>query len=120
MSIPAREFLHAPAPPVFNNFATMHPWLRRLWESLLPLYKGKSEVYVELTLTANAASTTLTDVRLSPQSVLVFDSRTANAAAEFKNGTMYTTEANRGNGAWTITHANNAQTDRVYSVAIIG
>jgi DNA-binding beta-propeller fold protein YncE len=71
-------------------------------------------------LTANVASTVLSDVRISPQSVLAFHPRTANAAAELGNGTLYVTDANMGNGTATITHANNAQVDRSFRVAIIG
>jgi len=74
----------------------------------------------EVTLTANAATTTLTDDRLAVGSVLVFDPMTANAATELYGGTMYILEANRNNKSWVITHANNAQTDRTFVYAIIG
>jgi hypothetical protein len=72
------------------------------------------------TLTANVASTVMSDPRLTIQSVVHFDPQTANASAEIGNGTMYVTVANRLTGAFTITHANNAQADRTYSVSIIG
>ena len=108
-----RPFLHFPPPPA-------NPELRRQYEVLQQLRSGKTENVAEVTLTANVASTTVTDIRVSPQSVLVWHPRTANAAAELANGTMYVTDANMGNGTYTITHANNAQTDRSFRVAIIG
>lgn len=82
--------------------------------------QGKTRNVGEITLTENAASSTLTDGRLSFFSVVLFDPLTSNAAAELYGGTMYVTEANRDNGSWTITHANNAQTDRDFRYVIIG
>jgi hypothetical protein len=108
-----RSFLHFPPPP--ND-----PFSRRMYEVLQQIRSGKLEVVAEVTLTASAASTTITDIRISPQSVIVWHPRTANAAAELAAGTMYITDANMGSGTATITHANNAQTDRDFRLAIIG
>lgn len=70
----------------------------------------------EVTLTANTATTVVTNAReaVTPDSVLRFDPLTANAAAELAAGTMYVLTANRLAGSFTITHANNAQTDRTF------
>ena len=108
-----RPFLHFPPPPA-------NPELRRQYEVLQQLRSGKTENVGEVTLTAGAASTTVTDIRISPQSVIVWHPRTANAAAELANGTMYVTDANMGKGTMTITHANNAQVDRQFRYAVIG
>jgi len=108
-----RSFLHLPPAP-------RTPELRRMWEVMAQVRRGKMDIVSELTLTANAATSTLTWRGLSPQSVVVFDPKTANAAAELYGGTMYVLTADRGNDAWTVTHANNAQTDRVFQVAVIG
>jgi hypothetical protein len=108
-----RSFLHFPPPP--ND-----PFSRRMYEVLQQLRSGKMEVVGELTLTASAATTAVTDIRVSPQSVIVWHPRTANAAAELAAGTMYITDANMGSGTFTVTHANNAQTDRHYRYACIG
>lgn len=72
--------------------------------------------FAEVTLTANAASTTVTSTRevVSPDSVLHFDALTAHAAAELAAGGMYVLGANRRAGSFDITHANNAQTDRTF------
>ena len=59
-------------------------------------------------------------IRLSPQSVVTFDPKTANAATELYGATMYVLTANRGNAAWTITHANNANADKTFAYSIIG
>lgn len=108
-----RPFLHFPPPP-------SDPQARRQYEVLQNMRRGKLEIVGEVTLTPSATSTTLTDVRISPQSVIVWHPRTANAAAELANGTMYITDANMGNGTATITHANNAQTDRDFRFAVLG
>lgn len=108
-----RGFLHFPPPP-------SDPELRRQYEVLQQVRRGKLELAGEITLTANVASTTVTDMRISPQSIIVWHPTTANAAAELANGTMYVTDANMGNGTMTITHANNAQTDRSYRYGVLG
>lgn len=81
---------------------------------------GKVNASIDVTLTANAASTTITDARLASTSILLFDPVTAHAATELAAGTLYVLAANRTNGSATITHANNAQTDRTFRVLIIG
>lgn len=71
-----------------------------------------------VTLTANAASTTLSDARLRADSPVLLQPTTANAAAELGNGTLYVSETGRVNGAVVITHANNALADRTFRVLI--
>ena len=113
-------FLHLPSPTQFKNLDEVGSYLRRMWDSLQAMRKGKIECVTSVTLTASATTTTLTDIRLSPQSVVTFDPKTANAAAELFGGTMYVLTANRGDGTWTITHANAVSTDRTFQVSIIG
>lgn len=115
-----RPFLHLEPPASFSNFSQLTAYVRRLYEAIFLVGRGKIECVVELTLTANVATTTLTDHRLSIQSTVNFDPVTANAAAAIAAGTMYVTTANRSEGSFVITHANNAQTDRSFLVAIIG
>ena len=91
-----------------------------MYEVLQQVRNGKLEIVGELTLTAGAASTAVTDIRVSPQSVIVWHPRTANAAAELAAGPMYVTDANMGNGTFTVTHANNAQVDRTFRFAVLG
>ena len=115
-----QPFLHLPTPPRFDSFDAVAIYMRRMLEALNAVRKGKIECVTELTLTANSATTTFTDSRLSVQSAVFFDPKTANAAAEIYGGTMYVLTANRGTGVWTITNANNANADRTFQVIIIG
>jgi hypothetical protein len=115
-----RPFLHLPPPAPFSNLADLTAYLRRMYESLTNTRRGKLECVTELTLTENAATTVLNYKGLSPQSVVIFDPKTANAAAELAAGTMYVLTADRGNDEWTVTHNNSAQTDRTFQIACIG
>lgn len=112
-------FLGLPSPTQFSTFDQVGAYLRRTWETLQAMRRGKIECIAELTLTANAASTTLSDIRIGKYSALIFDPMTANAAAELAAGTLYVTLANRVDGSATVVHANNAQTDREYRVIIL-
>jgi hypothetical protein len=107
-----RPFLHLPPPP-------RDPDGRRLWEVVAQVRRGKIDAVSTFTLTANAASSVLNFKGLSPQSVVIFDPKTANAATELYGGTMYALTANRGNDQWTVTHANNAQADRTFQVLVM-
>lgn len=78
--------------------------------------RGKINATAALTLMANAASTTLADERINAGSAVLLSPITANAAAAL--GTTFVSA--RGNGSATISHVNNAQTDRHFTVAIIG
>jgi len=93
---------------------------RKLAIAVNSLLQGKLNAVISLTLTANAASTTITDARLTPNSFLWFMPQTANAAAEIGNGTMYVASSTLTNRSAVVTHANNAQTDRSFRVLIIG
>jgi hypothetical protein len=113
-------FQHLPPPPSVKSFAELAVVLRRIWDALYQLRKGKIECVAELTLTPNSGTTVFNFNGISVQSVIVFDPKTANAALEKANGTLYVTTANRGSNQWTITHANNAQSDRQFQIAVIG
>jgi hypothetical protein len=77
---------------------------------------GKLNATGTVTLTASSATTAVTDNRAGGESVILFMPTTANAAAELS--TMYVSA--RAKQAFTITHANNAQTDRTFSYVILG
>ncbi len=82
------------------------------------LIDGKFNAIGSVTLTASAASTAVTDYRAGPDSVIVFTPTTANAAAEQGGGTMYLSA--RAKQGFTLTHANNSQTDRTFLYIVIG
>lgn len=92
--------------------------LRLVVNALRELANGRVDSTSTVTLTANQATTVVTDPRVGPDSVILFEERSANAAAERAAGTMYT--SSKGDGTFTITHANNAQTDRSYGYVVLG
>lgn len=77
---------------------------------------GKMNNTLGFTLTANVASTTITDPRIYETSVFLFDPRTAHAATELYGATMRVTSVSK--GSVTIGHANNAQSDRTFAASI--
>jgi len=82
------------------------------------LVDGKFNAVGSVTLTASAASTDVTDFRVGQDSVILFTPTTANAAAEQGNGTMFLSA--RAKQSFTITHANNSQSDRTFLYIVIG
>lgn len=112
---------HPSAPLQFYGVEpTLVGHLRRLGEIINSLLRGGLNNSGTVTLTANAASTTLTDARIAYNSAIVLVPTTANASAEIGAGTSYISETGRLNGSAVITHANNAQTDRIYRYLIQG
>lgn len=89
---------------------------RERFPKLQRLLEGKSNLatLTEITLTAGAATTTLSDPKLTVLSVVELMPTTANAAAAL-GGIHFTS---RTNGSVVLNHANNAQTDRTFAYAI--
>lgn len=77
--------------------------------------RGHLNCTLQLTLDAGVTTTTITDERISAQTFLGLMPTTANAAAA-----VATTYVVPSNGAAVVHHANNAQTDRVFVVSLIG
>ena len=115
-----RSFLHAKAPGAFKTFADVSRWAESIHGAFYKARHGKLDCVTTLTLTASSATTVFNDKRLSPQSVVVLDPMTLNAASELAAGTVYCLTANRGNEQWTYTCANNALADRKFAMAILG
>lgn len=90
-------------------------WGSRVQE-IVNMLVGKINCAADLTLTANAATTTMTDARLSAFSVLSFMPTTANAAAA--HSSIYVTGQKKSQA--TINHVNNANADKTFRVAILG
>ena len=82
------------------------------------LIDGKFNSTGSVTLAASATTTAVTDYRAGPDSVIVFTPMTANGAAAYAAGTMFVSA--RANQSFTITHANNSQTDRTFTYVVIG
>lgn len=82
------------------------------------LAEGRSNATGTVTLTANAATTTVTAPTCGADSSPLLIPTTAHAAAEFGNGTIYIGTVS--NGSFVITHANNSQTDRIFRWVALG
>lgn len=89
---------------------------REIAERVNRLLQGKLNAVTTLTLTANAASTTLTDKRIGGATFIDFMPTTANAAAA--RASIWISA--RGTGTATITHANDANADKTFAVLLIG
>lgn len=92
-------------------------WLRNAARALVDLITRANAV-TEITLTANAASTTLYHPTLGYYSHVSLMPQTANAAGAL--ATTYIAQATMVKGSCVITHANNAQADKTFRVKIDG
>ena len=95
-----------------------HPeeWVRKIADILNNVLEGKINATGSVTLTASSATTTLTDARIGPNTVIAFMPTTSNAAA----GVTALYVSARTEGSATLTHANNAQIDRTYGYSLLG
>jgi len=99
--------------------------LKKIILAIQQLAAGRSNATGSITLTPNQA-TTVVDVAKNPiaptiiaaGSVPLLVPKTAGAAAEVGNGTLYVSAV--ANGSFTITHANSATTGRDFYYAILG
>lgn len=83
--------------------------------------KGKLNSGGTVTLTANAASTTVSNALISKDSGVFLFPQTAHAAAEIAAGGCYVDPSNTvKETSFTIAHANNSQDDRTYAYVILG
>ena len=87
-------------------------------QAIRDLFAGRSNAVGTVTLTASVATTTVTAINCGLGSRVFLMPTTANASAEFGNGTIRISAV--ANGSFTITHANNAQTDRTLFWVALG
>lgn len=90
--------------------------LARIVRSIRDLYEGRSNAVGTLTLAAGTTTTTVQFINCSISSKVFLSPTTANAATAV--GTTYV--SSKGAGSFTLTHANNAQTDRTFDYVCIG
>lgn len=107
---------------VNNNFPRLPPSLRKdeqnlrlIAQAVNSVVDGKMNCTGEVTLTASTTTTAVTNNLCNANSVILLQPITANAAAAI--GTTYIVAAT---GSFTVTHANNAQTDRNFKYVLIG
>jgi hypothetical protein len=92
--------------------------LSKLTVAINELASGRSNAAGTFALTANATTTVVTAPTCGAGSVPLLTPLTAHAATELGNGTLFVSAI--ANGAFTVTHANNAQTDRTFGFVCLG
>ena len=103
-------------PGVEQENSDQAAWLEGIAGVLNNVLKGKTNNTGVVTLTATAASTTLTDSRIGANSVISLMPTTANAAGALAT-TYFGTFLD---GSCVITHANNAQADKTFGFTVVG
>ena len=101
-----------------SQWYDINDFLRKVVLAINNILRGKTNNTGSVILTENSATSTLTDIRIGINSVILLQPTTANASAEIGAGTIYFDDP--GNGSVVINHANNVQTDRIFKYAIIG
>lgn len=91
-------------------------WLRQIALAINLIIDGQSNAIGEITLTASAATTIISDLRVGTGARILLMPTTANAAAALATTYIGAT----GKQTFTVTHANNSQTDRTYKYIIVG
>lgn len=89
---------------------------RRFVLAINQLGQGRSNAVGSVTLTANAASTTVTAQNCGSGSSVFLFPKTANAAAALATTYVGTVS----NGSFVITHANNSQSDKSFFWVALG
>ena len=92
--------------------------LRRIVQGIRDLFEGRRNTTGTVTLTANAATTTVTNINFGAESVPHLTPITAAAATEFGAGTWHISA--RTAGSFTITHVNSAVTTRTFLYSFDG
>jgi hypothetical protein len=92
--------------------------LFRIVLAVRQLTEGRSNAAGTLTLAAGATATVVAAPNCAAGSAVFLFPATANAAAAL--ATTYVATANVGKGQFTVTHANNAQTDRTFFFVCLG
>src|SRR3990167_7183077 len=106
-------------PPPTGGLAALLSWLRKAATIIDNLLLGHLNAVGTFTLAENVATTTVSDLRVTPDSVISWVPLTADAAAEIGAGGMYVSARTAG-ASFQITHANSALTTRDFAFSIIG
>ena len=111
--------------PSVPEYFPDHPnLLRTMLRVMKNMIKGRTNNAHSVTLTANSATTTveLPKNEIGQETLVFFAPQTVNAATEFGAGTMYVSARSilAEPATFTITHANNAQTDRTFGYILVG
>lgn len=91
-------------------------WVRRIASSVDGLMLGRSNNVISVTLEASATTTVVSDTRFTPDTVLLLEPVTANAAAVAIQGIWQAAGA----GTITLTHVSDANTDLDFRAVYVG
>ena len=110
-----------PGVPPYNG-ANIPDWLRHARNTINGNLNGKTNNTSTVTLTTSVASTTvvLASGRLGPNTVILFEPTTANAATELYGATMWVSTKDPLNNKFILTNANNTNNDRTFNFVLIG
>ena len=100
----------------FQNITISDTWNRETAAILQWTRKGKLNNVGEVTLTANSATTTLTDALIGPDSHIALMPMHTDAAGAL-SGLYFSTPTN---GSVTINHANTASTNKKFRYTVTG
>lgn len=89
--------------------------VRQIVDVVNGILRGKVNSKAAVTLTAGATSTVVTDPLCAPDTAVLLQPTTANAA-----GALATTYIVAAKGSFTITHANAVSTDRTFNYVLLG
>ncbi|MDB4306180.1 hypothetical protein N9980_01280 [bacterium] len=85
--------------------------LRQMATLFNNLLRGKLNVAVEFIPAALDTSTTVTDSRIGPDSILIIEPTSSAGAVEIAAGTMFIDAADRGVEQCTVTHSTGAASE---------
>lgn len=91
---------------------------RRLVDAVIQLVEGRNNAAGRFTLTPGATTTIVNHPNCSKDCEPQFSARTANAAAEVGNGTIWISSVDQ--GSFSVRHANNGQADREFGYTVQG
>jgi hypothetical protein len=105
--------------PIVPTFiADTVEWLRQLARAINQIRDGKINSTGNFVVSASVTQTVVIDRRCGADSRIFFQPLTANAAAALSG--VYTLSGNIADGQFTVQHANNAQTDRIFNYVLLG
>lgn len=99
--------------------AATRTWVRQIADAVNNLLRGKLNVVLQITLDANADSTTVIDARIGAYSAVSLQPLTTNAATA-SYAAPFILPSDQKDGSVVLLHANNAETDRTLNLLIIG
>lgn len=108
-----------PPPYVRTN---LDEWARTVTDSVVAHSNGKTNNTGTVTLGANTTSTvvTLAAGRLGNDTIVLLSPTTASAATEFGAGSLYLSARDVDAKTFTLTHANTADTDKIFDYILVG